>query len=952
MLLSLAEIDQLAHLAANEENVSTLLDLFEELSFRKLEPKKIRSIKGHIINVLAETDELELFHNSSSADVAKVRSHLIRRYKTLMTHDKRSLPAWTELKDKTVNSDIQALSLEKNQPHQLVDRYKNDSEELSGIDSQDREDNFLESDNCADILLQRIATGKAILFTGAGFSRGTTNVEDLEPPLASQLAEKICEVGNFPISRDLRFAADYFIANCNDKNKLISLLKRQFDLKRVDQTHVSICKIKWRRFYTTNYDKSIEAASRESGKVVECIDIFCSPREYYKREGLCVHLNGSLDALTTESLETRFKLSTSSYVSADAFTNSEWKFYFRKDLERSAATVFVGYSMYDIEIQRVLHSNSTLKEKTYFITSPSPSHDLLYTLSKYGHVLPIGIEGLARLISNNAGTFKEVADFYVLKSLVEYELQEDTVDVRDSTVERFFLYGYIDDSLIDEAVSGTQRVPYLILRRQAANAFAHMRKGKNVLVYSELGNGKTTLVCILRTMLLIEGYRVFYVGDLDEDFIEDLDFLAKSDQQVILILDGLGLEPYFDLIRHLSYTQPQNIRVLIAARTTDYEHSWPKLVEHDRNYVPIGIDELTDDDTLDFIKIIDNLGYWASDAGKSIRQKQNIIREKCKNQLSLSLLHLFKAPQIRDRLDALLLGLLENNIYKLNIFCICILSILDIPAEQSLISDMAGNDEIFSLDLVSASNFKQLFRISSNRVSSRSGLFSIFLVHSYFSPAYITKHLQGIASRLNCYTKKDAYQDKVFKNALRFSFIERLLPDKKKNTLLEHYENLKIVVPWLKTDPNFWLQYAMANITHNDFEKAQTFLEQAYSLAYSKQDYNTQSIDTQQARLLIKKSIGKADPASAFSSFEQAHRLMINIDETVYKYRQVPLYKDFFDTWGTRLSKKNTVLFQQSCKRIMSDINEAESSSAIGYTSIAQCKKAKDAITSILHQLS
>lgn len=947
--LTLVEIDQTAQTAASQEDIPTLLDLFEELLFRRFEPKRVWNIKAYIINKLAAIDDVKLAHVTTIADVAQIRSILLAKYRTLSSHDKSKSPASPEVNVKSTSRDTIGSLFDKEQTNKPIDSVNNESGKESGPAFQDNNAISVEPYQDIDLLLQRLSSGKAILFTGAGFSRGTTNIEDVEPPLATELALMICEAGNFPACKDLRFAADYYISTHKDKTNLISLLKRQFELKRVNDTHISICQVNWRRFYTTNYDKSIEVASRESGKAIECVDILCSPKEYYKREGLCVHLNGSLDTLTTETLETRFKLSTSSYVSADAFTASEWLFYFRKDLARSTAIVFAGYSLYDIEIQRILHENSTLKEKTYFITRPNPSHDLLHTLSKYGRVLQIGIEGLARSISDNPDVFNDAINYNAMQSLVEYELQADPINIRDAMVETFFMYGRIEDALIDEAVSGIQRVPYLILRNQASNAFTHICNGRNIIVYSELGNGKTTLLSIIRTMLLIEGYRVFYVGDLEEDFIGDLDLLMNSNQQVIVIVDGI--EPYLEVLTHLSYVQPENIHFLAAARTADFERIGQKLRELSLNYIPIGVDELSEEDAVSFIHIVDNLGMWGSDAGKSVQQKLKILRQDHNYQLSLALLHLFKAPQIKDRLDSLLLKLLENKNYKQIVFCICILSMLDIPAELSLIADLVGNDEIYSLDLLSNPSLKQIFKVSHNNVSSRSGLFSIFLLQTYFSPSYITKQLQGIAHRLNSYSKKDSSQDKIFKATLRFSFIERLLPGaQKRSTLLEHYENLKVSVPWLKSDPHFWLQYAMANITFKDFSKAQTFLQQAYSLAYKKQHYDTQSIDTQQARLLILKSIGEADAASAFSLFEQAHHLMIKLDENVYKFRQVPLYKDFHDAWGAKLSKKNAILFQRSCQKILSDINLAESRSIIDHTSVAQSIKAKEALSAILVQ--
>jgi hypothetical protein len=193
-------------------------------------------------------------------------------------------------------------------------------------------------------LLDRIASGKAILFTGAGFSIGSKNVDQESLPRAIDLAKRICELGSFQEDDDLRFAADYFLENC-DKDKLIAMLKKMFTLSDVTEGQINICKANWRRCYTTNYDKSIELASAKAGKLVECIDLEHKPNEHFKKKGICIHLNGSIDSLNEDSIEKGFKLSTSSYISADSFVGSHWYYPFKQDLERCSAIVFVGYSM-------------------------------------------------------------------------------------------------------------------------------------------------------------------------------------------------------------------------------------------------------------------------------------------------------------------------------------------------------------------------------------------------------------------------------------------------------------------------------------------------------------------------------------------------------------------------------------------------------------------------------
>jgi len=798
-----------------------------------------------------------------------------------------------------------------------------------------------------DLMLRKIATGRAIMFTGAGFSIGTSNVDKKEPPIASELSKKICELGEFPEDEDLRYAADFYISNGYNKGELISLLKKQYTLSKVADTHKNICMVNWRRFYTTNYDKSIEIAAGNAGKVVECIDIDHSTIEYYKRENLCIHLNGSIDTLTSDSLENSFKLSTSSYISTDAFISSDWFYYFKKDLERSSAIVFVGYSMYDIEIQRILFEDNSLKEKTYFITREDPDPKSIFTLSKFGHVLPIGMDGFSKIIDKNIDLFRKKNDEHNYQSLCEYELADESSEIRDSNVETFLMYGDIDDAFIDGAVSGEQRIPYLIIRESLEKVLGFFTSGKNTIIYSGLGNGKTVFLREVKAFLTLNSVRVFEADDLDGDYIGDFDALAKTNDKVVILIDGY--EPYVDLIRHYSLTQPENINIIATARTADHERLRPLLADTKFCFNELGIDELSGEDASAFVNIVDNVGMWGSNAGLSHERKIDLLNKKNSLQLSLSLLYLLEAPQIKDKINLLLSSLLRNPSFKETIFAIAILEILDLPAEFSLISEVARNDEIYSSLLRENESFRQLFKLSNRRVITKSSLFCLFLVRNNFSSTCITEQLQLIAGKFNSYNKKDYVQEKIFKAMLRFSFVERLLPEaNKKGNLRNYYENLKVTVSWLKSDPHYWVQYGMANITFKEYGKAQSFIDQAYALAEKKYNYYTSTIDTQQARLLILTAISENDLSKVFPMFERAHKLLSRLDDDVYKYRQVDRYKDFYDSCYNGLSKKNKASFVHACNKILGDMDSAESKGQIDSQYNYVIKKAKEKLLDIV----
>lgn len=770
-----------------------------------------------------------------------------------------------------------------------------------------------------DELIALLSTGKAVMFTGAGFSKCAKDISGKEPSMAKELAKEICRLGGFPEDEDLRFATDYYLQG-NDKSKLITLLKQKYAIRNTDSIHDNICKVKWRRIYTTNYDKSVEIASANVGKVVECVDISYPTTEYYKRESLCIHLNGSIDSLTEDSIERSFKLSTSSYISPESFLESDWHYYFKKDLERASAIVFVGYSMYDIEIQKTLFENQALKEKTYFITREDPDPKTEFTLSRFGYVVPIGVAGFSSLIDKHC---EELFDSHVateLQSFVKYELSREQRVVRDSDVETMIMYGDIPDHLIDDGVTGEQRIPYLVLRDSLNDVKRFVENGSNLILYGDLGNGKSILLREIQTLLSIGSKNVYYIYDLEGDYIGDIDLLSKSEKTCILCIDGY--ENHLDLLNHYCNSAPSNIVIIATARIAEHERMRQELKNIGFNYNEISLDILSERESSSLVDIIDNLGMWREKAGVSHQGKIDHIKRKSSSQISLALLELFNSPQIKSKVYHELKLLILDEDQKDTIFSIALINVLDLPCKYSLISDIAGNDMIYKSTLQSNRNFRNLFRPDGMEVKAKSSLFCLSLIRDHFSATYVAKKLQAVAKYLGSRDGNGYEHKKIFKSALRFSFIERLLPEEnKKNNLRGYYENLKIAVPWLKNDPHYWLQYAMANIPFKEYGKAQQYLDQAYSLAAKKDGYYVSNIDAQQARLHLLVAIQERNDASKmYEGFENCHKLLHNLENDVYKFRQVEKYRDYYENCYSKLSKKNQVAFQHACKSMLSAI--------------------------------
>lgn len=768
-----------------------------------------------------------------------------------------------------------------------------------------------------------INTGKAILFVGAGFSGSSIGVNGENLPRAKALARTICKLGEFEEDDDLRYATDYYIKSERSKDLLIKEMKRIFTVSETTNHQKIISGMNWRRIYTTNYDDVIEIAARASGKAISTVDISSPPNRIPSLTDICIHINGSISYLDTDALNGKFKLSSSSYVSPEGFLSSPWHYQFKRDIDSCSAIIFIGYSLYDIEIRKVLYDNQAIKAKTYFVTSEKPSPKDIFTLSEYGNVLSIGIEKFSTEIEPliNSGAGEPDCTF----SLEKHDPELTGIEIRDRDSENLFLYGDIDQKLIDEVMLGEQPFPILIKRKELETIERFLEAKRHTIITGTFGNGKSIALKQAPAYFSVRGYNVYSVFDPQADFENDLKVISKKGKSIIIIDD---YHQYMDLIRLVGQTKPENVFIVATSRVHAHERARIELKELSFSHQEISIDEIQEEDALQLIEIIDNLGAWGEKAGFSPREKLQFITRDNDSQVSLALLSLFDSRQIKERISSLLDFFEDPNNpthrnYKDTVFAIALLEIIGLTASNSLISEIALNDEIYSDKLRSNDSFNQLFRPNASGIGSKSSLFYMALIKNHFLPSYSIPQLLKIAKKYGEIEGKDREENDIFRALVKFSFIERLLPDaNKKSNIRNYYEKLKTSVGWLKKDPHYWLQYAMAHIPFKEYEKAQNYIDQSYAIASKKINYHTNHIDTQQGRLHLLMALEEANKSVSHNLFTKAHKMFCSIENDIYKFRQVSKYPEYFRTCYPELSKGNQAEFERACKRMINDVSK------------------------------
>ncbi|EOJ9578475.1 TPA: SIR2 family protein [Escherichia coli] len=756
-----------------------------------------------------------------------------------------------------------------------------------------------------ELLKRRISTGKAIAFTGAGFSLGTKNVLGSTPPMAGELAKKLSLLCNLEESEDLMFAADVALEYA-DNISVLDLLKDNYTLTSVSECHEKICKLPWKKFFTTNYDNSIELACLNIGKRIESVDLSYKPTNFLKKNNVCLHINGKIEGAEPEDLTSKIKLSDSSYLSPDSFVNSDWYYHFKKDLETASAIVFMGYSMYDMDVKKFLFENPELQEKTYFVVRDGADFKEIFTLRKYGHVLPIGVDRFSDLMKDVQKQSHEDGVIFT-ETLVKYEVFDTQTDFRDIDSERLFLYGDYEIEKLHDSIRRIETIPYFIKRDIIPVCLNNIKNNNNIIITGDLGNGKSIVLEMLAYELTVNGFHTYILRNNDGDYVSDLDQIIKHEGTAVIIIDNCSNHP--GLIKHIFEVKADNLIYVFADRNSNDIKFNISL-----DFIEHNIDLLSSDEIASAVKIIDNLSTWQKFSALSTERKKRLVYEKYDAQLSLLLLGLINSPNIKTKIKQQTDLIYSNPDHKKSVFCICICEVANVEPTSSLVSEISGTNAIYHTSLRNSPPFNQIFKVNGATIKSKSSILSLSLLNNTFSDIYVRDVLLEIVERTDSIKDQDIEIKKIFKALLRFHIVERILP-KNQSALDRYYEQLKYRCTWLMDSPHYWVQYAMCRLSFSDYNRAQNYLTNAYQKAETKKgSYHTDNIDTQQARLYLNQCLDHNNSSECYNLFNKAHALLVKLPNEGRKFRQVLLYKKVFDLKYQSFSKKTKLILNRHVK--------------------------------------
>jgi hypothetical protein len=796
--------------------------------------------------------------------------------------------------------------------------------------------------------MERALDGDAILFVGAGFSSGAINLKGERFLRGSELASLFAARTGLPSDTSLEDAAEVYEERYGS-DALIRELQQEFTASKVQPYHREVARYPWKRVFTTNYDNVLELSySLESKKLVPITldrDIYAVPKQHT----ICVHLNGYVDMLDRSNLDNQLKLTESSYVTSSV-ADSSWAMLFRQDIRFAKTIFFLGYSLSDLDIKRLLVESQGLSDKSFYVIGKAPDAATQRRASRYGNVLTVDVQDLAQQLSSKRSSYQPPERSLFLSSIKELS----TIAARSPLTDKNFLdllaFGVRTDELISESLHFEKT--FFLERSETDEVFHLIDSGDRLIVISsDLGNGKSLFLDGVRLRALEKGFRVFDVRERVEEAALELEYIAKLPDKILVTIEEY--QNWLPEIRSFRMNASDRAVLIVTARNYINDLAIDDLLEATavENISEIRIDNLDDEEINWFIDSLNEYGLWGNFAGQTRNQKTRHIKHDCGRQVHAILLKLFDSPDIGTRLRALSDGLkTQRESYEV-LLGVFVLTVLNQMPTIDMLTDIWGPELIGSTSFRRNPVVQQLLDFQRYEILVRSPVSAQYLLRRIADPNLIVNVLIKMARRASSAASISQRYRTLYTNLMKFSSLQLILPEGNPGAIITYYETIKNL-EGSKSNVLFWLQYAIACLVIGDLGRAKKYFDTSYSLAEDR-GWDTFQIDNHFARFLLVQAV-ETDYKSAVENFRSARNIInrqIRDERLHYPYRVAIQYQNFFDTFAREFSSSELFEISSAAKTILEQIHRLPAERK-KHRYVSECARSMEYIISRVNEIS
>jgi hypothetical protein len=752
--------------------------------------------------------------------------------------------------------------------------------------------------------LEFVLAGRALLFTGAGFSLGAVNLRGTPFKTGRVLAKHLANMAGLPETTELEDAAEWFASNLG-KDRLVEELQNEFTVREVAQAHVDLLSYPWHRIYTTNYDNVAETAAAQGGKRLTPATLDDSIQALPRTGVLCVHLNGFIDNLNPETLNVEIKLTDTSYLT-NIVASSPWATTLQQDMDAVRAVFFVGYSTADIDIRRLIYERPALKDKSFFVIGPQDDPVAAQKISRFGTITDLDLSGfnaaLAKAAASSSGAAAKTPINYCVR---QFEPSSTSPVFEDRLVFDLFLHGDLRPEFAWQSLHN--RLDYFVDAAVATTALQAVEGGwRGVAIHSDLGNGKSAAMEVLKVKAFDAGYDVFTVVKSTETLLEELQAVFREPRPTLLIIEQYP--DWLDTIDFISRNAPQSCVLALSARTSLHDIFVDRLASilKPGKILEIPANTLRLSECECIVDLFDRYGLWGNLAAKTRSFRIKHLTRTCHSEWHAILLDRFNAPQIQARFAPVIDALARKKRFYEVVMATLVLNVLEYEPSVDLLLALLGQS-VLEKEFRDDVSVREVIDTSSGRIRLRSSVAGQFILTNFADPNALIAVLTRMVKAADVNARNNEYYLGLLRDLTRFSGLQHIFPERDRSTAcIRYYESVKSL-DHTRRHPLFWLQYAIACTVFEEFDRAEKYFNTAYAFAKAS-DFHTFQIDNHYARFLLMRAIRSKDPRKCMKSFREARKFIFEQIETErrhYPFRVAKIIADFYDTFAGLLSDED-----------------------------------------------
>ena len=774
--------------------------------------------------------------------------------------------------------------------------------------------------------INKIDLGNCMLFTGAGFSKGAIGSNPTKELMSAwELAQQLyieCN-GAKEEEGNLEDASNLYIET-KGEFALIDFLKKNFTAYDITPAQEYIGSLQWKRIYTTNYDNVLDIAYSKNRKRLEKVYLSKNIHDYKNKSNMCIHLNGSIENLTPDTLMSEFKLTTISYLTED-FKSSEWVTLFMSDLQTSDAIFFIGYSMtFDLDIQRIVKDVATIevmKNKCFFIVLPDEPKRNIRRIKKFGTPIPIGLDTFVELLKKRKPYDNSTSRVY--HSFIKPTIEVSPSRISHDDIIQLFVKGDVHSGHLAASMFLPNKHLYSITRSHLKDIEQSIEKGtRNILIQSSLGNGKTTLLDELSIILTKKGYSIYTFKRYYDGWENEIESICtESCSKIVFVVDNYA--QHRRLFEKLELFRTDQI-LIVAERTLTSDVAYEWLFKKFENFAVFDVDKLDADEIKSLVKIFDSYGLWGKKSALRWDLKEDYFRNDCHSSLRVILLNLLKSETIRKRFNQLIDTIKTKRSYYDALVLMLVSPLFEFNLDLDQLAFIFSKHQFYGPHFRNDSVIRELVNIDSGTITLRSSLLAESILVNIIDSDVIVDVLIKVFKSLDAYQTEENYCQ-ILKCLLSHHKISRILNQKDSNNVdcvTRFFEEIR-TTEFCKENEHYWLQYAIAKLFAHDYSSAYIFFNNAYAFAEKRQkrvggtaNY-TYQIDNHFARYLLECEMEFGTKDTCMVQFRKAHELLINPANKIivrfYTYKVARNYYRFYDRFFNDLKEDERREFVCAC---------------------------------------